>query len=973
MDNSDTSFERFAELKCHFEEHNASIVTEEDAKIALINDMLVDVLGWPKQALRAERKHESGFSDYLIGLSNVPDFVLEAKRLNRFEIKFAEKDRLRASKLSGPALVEIQDAIAQVRGYADEIGVPLCVVTDGDSWVVFKTHVSGKNYKEAEAFVFPSIASVEKNFIKFFDLIARSQVEKRIYTQLFDEVHNRRVLLEQPLEAAFPEEKIKITQKSQLGHDLDRVFDVYFGRMTGKDDPDFLINCFVETRESRIADFSLEKITTKVLGNIQADQRDVDKGLSAIVAEAIQVDEGQTVFIVGPTGSGKTTFIERFFRKTLDAALSDKCVDVRVSCLDAGGSSDTIVPWLVDQLILLLEAKLFKGGHPTINDYKGMYFREYIRRAEGVDAALYQSNPTAFQVKFGEFLDDQVEKDREGYLKRLIADVVNSRKKLPILIIDNIDEFTTVQKESVFQLSQALRRHAKHALIIFPITDKSAWALSKRDIFGIYSSKSFFLPTPSPRDVLRKRIDFLREKIDEFPKSDLKSDYFTSKGIRVSIQNLNGFAGVLEQVFVGDEFSAKTLGELTNYNIRRTLLLARRVITSPVFDVDHLVSSVISNAPISSDLNKLVLALLRGDYDFYKRGDRHETFPIFQVDRKFRQSPLLHLRILSFLETTAQNGRDIQERHATVQSLFDYFDALGVTEASLSASLDVLIYEKMIEPFDLADNDVSSDKSFAITHSGRAHINLATNNKVFFEQMALTTDITDQMVARQIAEAYQRKGLPVRERLSEVRSIFSDFLIREDGVFVGGDQANDRFGSQDEILRRIIKFGNSERDIGNGIEQFTEGNLRCKWGIVEQYNPQKGYGFIKFEDISGGVFVHAETLRVSGHDELFSGDRVLCDIGREKKGLAVVRVGDIQVENDKISTLECEVVRLFPDRQYGFMSSEELSGDVFFHYSSLPKELTGALKEGLVVSAELITLDDGANQELRRVIDVSTS
>lgn len=41
-----------------------------------------------------------------------------------------------------------------------------------------------------------------------------------------------------------------------------------------------LVDCFVETRESRIADFSLERLTKNVLGNIDPNERDVGAGLT---------------------------------------------------------------------------------------------------------------------------------------------------------------------------------------------------------------------------------------------------------------------------------------------------------------------------------------------------------------------------------------------------------------------------------------------------------------------------------------------------------------------------------------------------------------------------------------------------------------------------------------------------------------------------------------------------------------------
>ena len=87
-------------------------------------------------------------------------------------------------------------------------------------------------------------------------------------------------------------------------------------------------------------------------------------------------------------------------------------------------------------------------------------------------------------------MDEKVEQDREGYLRRLLIDIVENRKRLPIFVIDNTDEFSAPYKELLFQYFQALRRHVTHCLLLFPVTVRSAWAFSKTEIFNIYASKS---------------------------------------------------------------------------------------------------------------------------------------------------------------------------------------------------------------------------------------------------------------------------------------------------------------------------------------------------------------------------------------------------------------------------------------------------------------------------------------------------
>lgn len=950
-------------------ENREQIVSEEDSKVQVITRILVDVLGWDTTSIGSERKHESGYSDYIMSLLGNPSFVVEAKRQGIFEISVSEKARYRSLRVSGPALRSAAPGIQQAFSYASEEGLPFAVLTDGFAWIVFKTYVPGKNYRAVEAFVFPSLEAVFTDFSVFYDLLARPQIAKRVYAQMFDELHNQRSAFERKLVSPFDESEIRIAQKSALAFDLDRVFDVYFGRMRGDDDPDLLIECFVETRESRVADFSLEKMTSRVLGNINPDLTDLDGHLENVVRSSVDVDEGQTVFIVGPTGAGKTTFLDRFFRKTLSKNLRERCVNVRVSCLDASGDQNSMVTWMIDRLIEEVEREVFDGGAPTWDDLVGMYFREYRRRAQGTDAELYNSDKAAFKIKFGEFLDERVENDREGYLKRLLADIVTNRGRLPILIIDNIDEFSFEQKTDIFQLAQALRRHAKHALVIFPITDKSAWAFSKSDIFGIYSSKSFFLPTPSPRDVFRKRIEYLRSKIDVFETEADRKSYFTSKGIKVSIEDLAGFAAVLEQVFVDHEFTSKTLGELCNYNIRRTLSLARRVMTSAVFSVDQLIATYAAAQTVSIGYLKFTNALLKGDYALFRQSDQHEIFPIFQINKSYQESPLLALRILHFLEDIALTERNIENKHVSVQSIIDYFDVLGCSEAACLSVLNRLFEARLIEPYDVSVPSIASGQKLAITFAGKAHLQLATTNRAFFSQMALTTSITDETKADEIHQIFVSKSHK-NDRHDSVRKVFADYLLIEDAQHLQHTTNSPVYQGQSELIGRIRRLGTKDSRSQEIAAEPISLSKRNVVGVVDWFDAKKGFGFVEIGGLSGGVFVHMETVKSSGLDGLNDGDDIVCDIGSSSKGLLVQKIHSIKNDPMEIEVTKCQVIRVFHDRGYGFVQMEGSERTAFFHFSVLSTSDLEAMEVGLRIKAELKTDTDGTATQVRRILKV---
>ncbi len=924
------------------------ILTEEDAKIQLINRILTSVLGWKPGDFKAERKHSSGFSDYIICQPNSPAFVLEAKRLGQIEVSTKEDHTHKAFKISGPALKGCLDAIEQARNYASDEGIGLYVVTDGNAWILGKTHIEGRRWKEAEALVFPSLNAISENFSNFYDLLHKEQIKKRIYVRVFDEVHHSRGAYDRKQFSAFSESDITLERKTPLAFDLDRVFDVYFSRMRGEDDPDLLVNCFVESRESRIADFSLEKMTAKILGNINPDFHNLDTHLATLVTSAVEVDEGQTVFIIGPTGAGKTTFLDRFFRKTLPSRVREQCALASVNMRDSVGDEANAVSWFVERLIAEFEREIFPEGYPKWENLLGLYFGEYKRRAEGELKELYESNISEFKIRFGEIMAEHVRSDREGYLKRIIKDIVVNRKRLPVIIIDNIDELPFEIQKNVFQASQALKRHVKHMLILFPITDKSAWTFSKSDIFGIYASKSFFLPTPSPREVFRKRIDYLRQKASDHDREETIPQYFLSRGIRVKIKDLHAFSRVLEEVFVDNEYASKTIGELSNYNIRRMLSLSRRVMTSAVFDVDELIKGVVSGGALSPAPKRFMNALMRGDYKFFKDGDMSEIVSIFKTSGKIFYSPLLTVRILSLLNSASATGRNVEDRHLSHESIFSFFDYFGVSESAVNTVLSDLLSQRLIESYDTSSNSGHLGTVYSISFSGSCHLRLALENWVFFEQMACTTPMNDSEAALEIRSDYLSDG-GISNRLKKVRDRFARYLLSEDSKNFAVIPDFATYKSQLVITERIQRMMNTTN---TEQQEIVEEPIECT-GSVDWFDPERGFGFIKVPGNPQGVYINEAVLHHSGIDTISTGSEIRFSATRTPKGLSVSSVLAVTAGNQVVTRSTVQIARIFPDRKYGFAKLEDTESVAFFHFSVIPRELMKHLAEGASMVADV--------------------
>lgn len=931
-----------AEVREDFE----NITSEEDSKVKIINRILLEVLGWPHKAFKLEKHNENGFSDYVISHREEKLILIEAKRIGRIGTSVARKDKLQTLRLSGTALKDCQEGIKQAWDYAAPHGLPLCVLTDGTCWIVFKPNIPGSHFMEKSAFVFPSFDAVQNNFSEFFELLSPGAVSENLFAAKFEEIHNPKILVSNPLVAAVPKRKITREQKTEFAFEVEKIFDAFFDRMRGDKDEDLLIECFVETRESRIADFSLEKMTANVLGNIDPNNRDISDQLNQLLGRTVEQDEGETVFIVGPTGSGKTTFLERFFRKTLTKEVRRLVVPLRLNCLDATGDVNTALPWMIEQLIQGLEKDLYKGEHPTWDDLRGLYFSEYRKKSVGIDRHLYESDREGFRRKFSDFMEVQMEQKREDYLQRLLYRMVHDKKKMPVLIIDNTDEFSPEFKEAVFQLSQSLKRNSKYCMVIFPVTDKSAWAFSKSDIYSIYQSKSFFLPTPPPREIFRKRVDYVRTKIEGDNTRTVSGQYLSSRGIQINISDLSKFISVVEEQFVSHEYYAKLIGELSNYNIRRTLELARRVMTSSSFSVDSAVSSYFSQATTTPNVRiQFMNALLKGDYRFYFEDDLPEVQNVFSLDDRVKHSPLMQLRILTLLSNVANSSRDIEGRHLECQEVRSYFRASGANEAGIDRCLNRLSETGLIERFDLSKEKLTSDTPVAISHSGRAHLNLATSDHTYFEQMALTTPISDEDFAAQIASSLKAKE-PWHQKYARIRSIFAEYLLVADSNEIQIHERASHYRGQNEICDEIASFitvdihrliQEHSEESGSPIANELDTRKSRVSVVVDWFSSIKGFGFCVTDSVEGRVFLHKNILDACGFDDASDGDEFVCDIEFGDKGPYVSKVIEMTENETLVTEAPCKVVRLFPERNYGFVRSEEgnTSSDAFFHFSLL--------------------------------------
>ena len=66
-------------------------------------------------------------------------------------------------------------------------------------------------------------------------------------------------------------------------------------------------------------------------------------------------------------------------------------------------------------------------------------------------------------------------------------------------------------------------------------------------------------------------------------------------------------------------------------------------------------------------------------------------------------------------------------------------------------------------------------------------------------------------------------------------------------------------------------------------------------GTVKWFNPEKVFGFISNDDVSGDVFVHFSAIQIDGYKTLAEGQKVVFDVEADPKNSDKLRAINVSL------------------------------------------------------------------------------
>ena len=253
------------------------------------------------------------------------------------------------------------------------------------------------------------------------------------------------------------------------------------------------------------------------------------------------------------------------------------------------------------------------------------------------------------------------------------------------------------------------------------ITDKTSWQLSRQGALQSFENEALLLPTPSARQVVEKRIEFVLKKLKaEQPKE--KESYFFGKGIRVDFTDLLKFITALQEIFLNSDKTAYWLGCLSNHDMRQVLLLSRNLISSPHVGFDEAFKAYVTGNALHIPDFRIRTAMILGRYDIYSPDAHKYIHNIFDLNAEIRTSPLLGMRILQTLKDAAIHHGETKTNYISKANLLAYVCAMGFERRAVALWLDAMLKRALVFNYDPTCTDEQNATLLEIAPTGELHL-----------------------------------------------------------------------------------------------------------------------------------------------------------------------------------------------------------------------------------------------------------
>lgn len=743
--------------------------TEADTRFRIIDRLIVECLGWPREVIRLETRQGRKASDYELG--DPRQVIWEAKKEGAiFELpagyaKSTFCDLASLIKMGG----EIAEAIEQAREYCIDRGVEIAVATNGRQLVAFlASRRDGVSPFDGQCLIFNSLESISEHFVRFWQSLSQVGIAENRLSRLLriGEEHQVPPKCSASI-AGYPRHR----PPSDLQASLKTISELLLidAVVAPEAERAFYEKCYCESGAlAQDAMISRQILLARYDALFEAEDnpptvRPVSRGPNRpqltpeIVAESIT---RRPIVLLGDVGVGKSSFIKHLryvsaFKEFRDA----------ISIYIDLGSEGALVSDLRRFILQSIKDQLLSEYQIDIeeeNFVKGVYSVDAQRFAKQLFGYLQTENPTEYRFRLAVYLNDKVQL-LEEHVRSSVQHLTKARRKLVIIVLDNADQREYDVQQQAFVIAQNLSTDWLAAVFV-AVRPQTFHSSRQAGSFSAYAQRVFTISPPRIDEALPRRLVFALNMAE----GRVRVEKLQAIGLRLG--SIATFIKVLLHSFSKSAELGEFLFNITGGNVRTAIEIVAKYMGCSNVDAENIIRIQESGGEYLIPIHEFWQPVLRGDALYYD-ANASIAYNLFDLRSSDSREHFLSPIILAFLNQDGDHR--LPDGHVSTKRIISEMQSFGFTLAGVETALRGLNNKKLIETpkrITFAEDQGrlfgEMPDSFRIDTIGAYHLRRWIGEFFYLDCMSLDTPLFDSAAHREIL-LFSGPSLSDRFRRSE--------------------------------------------------------------------------------------------------------------------------------------------------------------------------------------------------------------
>ncbi|WP_408891157.1 hypothetical protein ACJ2CR_15045 [Myxococcus faecalis] len=721
--------------------------SEEDTRAKAIDRILTQILHWPNRHITREDNHESGRSDYILRCPN-PCLVVEAKRAGA-TFRFPKEKERRTYALSSirSESSELSAAINQCREYADENGIEFGCATNGAQWIVFKAITPGEPWSKGKSIIFRGLEDIEKNFTDFWNLLSFESISDHSLKSAFAVSSQDRLSVQRALdEVLYADAPL---QRNKLSTQLHPIISAVFKDLTGTEQDEVLRSCYVIDRLVQGVSEEVREIFNDTLPKFAKNARFQDLietpsrsgALDDDFRQAVlRGDFGATILLLGGVGSGKTTFIHRFFRITAKDFVARHCVWFYVPFTDAPLEQAQFQPFIRERILATLKARYPGVDISSPTALRRIYAPLLSERESGLWKLLDSHEKRKAEVELlAQQLNNPTHCDAVLQYLRTLGLAVT-------IVIDNVDQRAPEEQLRLFLLAHELSARFD-AVIVVALREESFFRAEQSGAFNAYHNIRYHIASPDVRTLLRKRVEYALDLSEKGPgnlRLKLRS------GVEINSKDIHNFMRILNDGALKENPAiSQFIDAISVGNMRAALDMFNQFMVSGSTNVEKMLDIFKKQRRYYVAEHEFIKAVMQGDFSFYKER-RSPVLNMFERANIPESSNLTSPRLLEFLSRRSGLAHAEGVGFVPIEEVLRAFAEIFGDDRDVRFHANRLLERRLIESDNRQVEGVVGARCLRITRSGSYYLNTLMKRFQYLDLVSLDTPVWDRRVVHEL-------------------------------------------------------------------------------------------------------------------------------------------------------------------------------------------------------------------------------